>query len=141
VATSLDQSAPEEGYARMPGWLRREDELIRVFATRDRSQAARFLDAVANTVAAARTQPGDFAGETSAALSVCTELRGNAARLMISSRGHGGVAEDAVELALRIRALADAPREPVWATGAGDRGTGDVINGVQHPPPGGHVGV
>jgi 4a-hydroxytetrahydrobiopterin dehydratase len=94
----LDDTAIEEGLARLPGWERRGNEIVKTFARADFAQAVMFVNQVAAAAEAAGHHPD-------------IDIRWNKVTLALSNHGEGGLTERDFQLAARIQEL-DQPTQP-----------------------------
>jgi 4a-hydroxytetrahydrobiopterin dehydratase len=94
----LDDTAVEEGLARLPGWGRRGDEIVKTFVREDFAQAMGFVNQVAAAAEAAGHHPD-------------IDIRWNKVTLALSSHAEGGLTDRDFQLAARIQEL-DQPTQP-----------------------------
>jgi 4a-hydroxytetrahydrobiopterin dehydratase len=62
----LDDAAIEQGLQRLPGWERRDQEIVKTFKHRNFVEAVAFVNQVAEIAEAAHTRTSIFAGAGSA---------------------------------------------------------------------------
>jgi 4a-hydroxytetrahydrobiopterin dehydratase len=94
----LDDTAVEEGLARLPGWERRGGEIVKTFVRDDFAHAMVFVNEVAGAAEAAGHHPD-------------IDIRWNKVTLALSSHTEGGLTERDFQLAARIQEL-DQPTQP-----------------------------
>ncbi len=94
----LDDIAAEEGLARLPGWERRGNQLVKTFVREDFAHAMLFVDQVADAAEAAGHHPD-------------IDIRWNKVTLALSSHAEGGLTDRDFQLAARIQEL-DQPTQP-----------------------------
>jgi 4a-hydroxytetrahydrobiopterin dehydratase len=94
----LDDTAVEEGLQHLPGWERRDNEIVKTFAFKDFAHAMVFVNEVAGAAEAAGHHPD-------------IDIRWNKVTLALSSHAEGGLTDRDFQLAARIQEL-DQPSEP-----------------------------
>ena len=94
----LDDTAVEEGLARLPGWERRGDQIVKSFVRADFAQAMVFVSEGAGAAEAAGHHPN---------IDICW----NTVTLAVSSHAEGGLTDRDFQLAARIQEL-DQPAQP-----------------------------
>jgi 4a-hydroxytetrahydrobiopterin dehydratase len=94
----LDDTAVEEGLARLPGWERRGNQIVKTFVREDFAQAMVFVNGVAGAAEAAGRHPD-------------IDIRWNKVTLALSSHDKGGLTERDFQLAARIQEF-DQPTQP-----------------------------
>ena len=94
----LDDTTVEEGLARLPGWERRGNQIVKTFTREDFAHAMVFV----NEVAAAAEAAGHHRD---------IDIRWNKVILALSSHDEGGLTERDFRLAARIQEL-DQPAQP-----------------------------
>ena len=94
----LDDTAVEEGLARLPGWERRGDQIVKSFVRADFAQAMTFVNEVAAAAEAAGHHPD-------------IDIRWNTVTLTLSSHDEGGLTDRDFQLAARIQELGQ-PTQP-----------------------------
>jgi 4a-hydroxytetrahydrobiopterin dehydratase len=98
IMPRLDDTAVEEGLARLPGWERRGDQIVKSFVRADFAQAMTFVNEVAAAAEAAGHHPD-------------IDIRWNTVTLALSSHAEGGLTDRDFQLAARIQEL-DQPAQP-----------------------------
>ncbi len=88
----LDDTAVEEGLQRLPGWERRDNEIVKTFMRKDFAQAMTFVNEVAGAAEAAGHHSD-------------IDIRWNKVILALSSHAEGGLTENDFQLAARIQEL------------------------------------
>ena len=94
----LDDTAIEEGLARLPGWERRGNQIVKTFTREDFAQAMVFVNEVAVAAEAAGHHPD-------------IDIRWNKVTLALSSHAEGGLTDRDSSSAARIQEL-DQPTQP-----------------------------
>ena len=94
----LDDTTIAEGLARLPGWERRGNQIVKTFAREDFAHAMVFVNEVAAAAEAAGHHPD-------------IDIRWNKVSLALSSHAEGGLTERDFLLAARIEEL-DQPTQP-----------------------------
>jgi 4a-hydroxytetrahydrobiopterin dehydratase len=94
----LEDTTIEEGLARLPGWERCGDQIVKTFVRADFAYAMVFVNEVAAAAEAAGHHPD-------------IDIRWNKVTLALSSHAEGGVTDRDLQLAARIQEF-DQPTQP-----------------------------
>jgi len=93
----LDDTAIEQGLQRLPGWERRDREIVKTFDLRNFVDAVAFVNRVAEIAEAAQHHPD-------------IDIRWNRVSLRLSSHSAGGLTEKDLDMARQIEVVASPAR-------------------------------
>jgi 4a-hydroxytetrahydrobiopterin dehydratase len=89
----LDDAAIEQGLQRLPGWERRDQEIVKTFKHRNFVEAVAFVNQVAEIAEAAKHHPD-------------IDIRWSRVSLKLSTHSAGGLTEKDLDVAGRIEEVA-----------------------------------